>query len=305
MSQMFEEGSRFWLPDAKHGYVAAQLFLRCEQTKTSTFRVIPMSTSTTNKEPFDELTCNIEQRKLPLAEADKLAPVNDEQLLGLPNICNLTAISEAALLATVRARFERKEIYTNVARIVLAVNPFEELQIYTPEFVDVYSQEANHPQPHVFGIGADAFHGLMTERTPQSVLISGESGAGKTESTKHVLSFLADVAGNTELGIENKILSTNPILEAFGNAKTIRNNNSSRFGKWIKVMFLKKMEIEGAEITDYLLETTRVVTQAPEERNYHIFYQLLSCGGAPKMNAKPGATTSTVPAADLLASVFG
>eukprot|EP00392_Amoebophrya_sp_AT5.2_P002842 g2847.t1 len=300
-----EEG-RFWVQDPIHGYVQAQLVRAAHRAENSeiVFRKL------------GDVDGAGEEYSLPRAEAERLAPVSDEQLLGESNICNLSTVSEGALLSTVKARFERKEIYTNVARIVLAVNPFEDLQIYTPEFVDRYSCGGgvdsggqNALPPHVFGIGADAFHGLMSDRTPQSVLISGESGAGKTESTKHVLSFLADVAGtystadeqqqSTETpllpsgatglapgiapgttagaaGIETKILSTNPILEAFGNAKTIRNNNSSRFGKWIKVVFGRKMEIEGAEITDYLLETTRVVSQAHEERNYHIFYQLLS-----------------------------
>lgn len=131
---------------------------------------------------------------------------------------------------------------------------------------DVMESYGNHIQ-----IGANAIQGLFDSGQNQAVLISGESGAGKTESTKTVLGYIAEVAGS-KAGIEAKILSANPLMEAFGNAKTSRNNNSSRFGKWCEVKFDTNLSIMGASITDYLLETTRVINQAAAERNYHIFY---------------------------------
>lgn len=128
-------------------------------------------------------------------------------------------------------------------------------------------------------IGANAIQGLFDHGQNQAILISGESGAGKTESTKTVLGYIAEVAGS-KAGLEAKILSTNPVMEAFGNAKTSRNNNSSRFGKWCEVKFDTSLCIMGAQITDYLLETTRVIDQVSSERNYHIFFQMLRGGAA-------------------------
>jgi myosin heavy subunit len=134
--------------------------------------------------------------------------------------------------------------------------------------------------PHVYATGAAAYRQLQATLKNQAVLISGESGAGKTETTKKVLSFLAAVASapgtsSSEPGIEEKILQSNPLLESLGNAKTLRNDNSSRFGKWMKVDINKSFKIQGCEIVNYLLEKSRVVKQSPNERNYHIFYFLL------------------------------
>jgi len=186
-------------------------------------------------------------------------------------------------LHNLRMRFAEDLIYTNIGSILVSLNPFKFFpHLYTPELID---EHLNLPpgeisRPHVFQIAAAAFHGLRGERTNQAIVISGESGAGKTEATKKCLQFFASAAGSAAEGIENRLLSANPILEAFGNAKTVRNNNSSRFGKWMEVHFNARAQICGCAIINYLLEKSRVVFQAAQERNYHIFYMLASAAPA-------------------------
>lgn len=172
------------------------------------------------------------------------------------------------------------KIYTWVGSnhtILLSVNPFQPLPLYSPEQIETHSHPPlNKPlPPHVYDIAYSAFQELVTDGTDQSILISGESGAGKTEATKQCLGFIAEIAGS-DSNLEQRILQTNPILESFGNAKTVRNNNSSRFGKWIEVHFDNQNRICGASIECYLLEKSRVVGQQANERNFHIFYQLFT-----------------------------
>eukprot|EP00929_Paragymnodinium_shiwhaense_P020156 TRINITY_DN13523_c0_g4_i1.p1 TRINITY_DN13523_c0_g4~~TRINITY_DN13523_c0_g4_i1.p1 ORF type:complete len:1763 (+),score=562.82 TRINITY_DN13523_c0_g4_i1:146-5434(+) len=198
---------------------------------------------------------------------------------GVNDVCTLDSVTDATLLHAVRMRYKRDEIYTNVSRILVALNPFKALPIYDDQHLQQYHavQDAATLPPHIFGIGSDVFRKLNDEGQSQAVLISGESGAGKTESTKLVLLYISQsFSKEAASGFEDKILEINPILEAFGNAKTVRNNNSSRFGKWIEVLVDPiTMSLGGASITDYLLEVTRVCGQGPGERNYHIFYQLV------------------------------
>lgn len=179
-------------------------------------------------------------------------------------------------------------IYTHVGAILVAVNPFERLNIYGPSDISKASNVVNS-YPHVFITASTAYQQLRNNLKNQSVLISGESGAGKTETTKKVLNYLANVAPGSrpklkdEPGVEEKILQSNPLLEALGNAKTLRNDNSSRFGKWMKVDFDHSFRIQGCEIVNYLLEKSRVVTQNHGERGYHIFYQIIAgCDDAMK-----------------------
>ena len=172
------------------------------------------------------------------------------------------------------------KIYTWVGSnhtILLSVNPFQPLPLYSPEQIETHSHPPlNKPlPPHVYDIAYSAFQELVTDGTDQSILISGESGAGKTEATNPCLGFIAEIAGS-DSNLEQRILQTNPILESFGNAKTVRNNNSSRFGKWIEVHFDNQNRICGASIECYLLEKSRVVGQQANERNFHIFYQLFT-----------------------------
>jgi myosin heavy subunit len=152
-----------------------------------------------------------------------------------------------------------------------------QVEIYNINVLEAY-KAGKQKAPHIFGVASKAYSALVGNRKNQCILISGESGAGKTESTKYVLQVLTAVGENrtgSSAAIEQQIMLTNPVLEAFGNAKTLRNDNSSRFGKWINVHFDRKGTIAGAEIKTYLLEKARVIHQTPGERNYHIFYQVL------------------------------
>lgn len=158
----------------------------------------------------------------------------------------------------------------------MAVNPYQILPIYTIEQIKLYrDKKIGELPPHIFAIGDNAYNDMKRYSQNQCIIISGESGAGKTESTKLILQYLAAISGQHSW-IEQQILEANPILEAFGNAKTIRNDNSSRFGKYIDIHFNKNGVIEGAKIDQYLLEKSRIVTQAIDERNYHIFYCMLA-----------------------------
>lgn len=210
--------------------------------------------------------------------ADKtLDSIADEwDLEGVNDICILSQVCDASLLHSLRVRYNRDEIYTYISVILIAVNPFKPINIYSSEYMELYhsAHDMASLNPHIFGTGAGAFKRLIEKQTCQAVLISGESGAGKTENTKFVLLYLSEIL-RSEAGLEDKLLEINPILEAFGNAKTVRNDNSSRFGKWIEVNINPAMKsLAGATVTDYLLEVTRVCSQGTGERNYHIFYQL-------------------------------
>jgi myosin heavy subunit len=175
---------------------------------------------------------------------------------------------------------------------------FEQVEIYNINVLESY--KCNPPKskaPHIFGVASKAYSMLIANRKNQCILISGESGAGKTESTKYVLQVLTAVGENrtgSSAAIEQQIMLTNPVLEAFGNAKTLRNDNSSRFGKWINVHFDRKGTIAGAEIKTYLLEKARVIHQTPGERNYHIFYQMCAASTTQKMLQELGLTTADV-----------
>jgi len=196
------------------------------------------------------------------------------------------------ILHTLKERCKKEQIYTNVGTILISINPYKQLPLYTPEIMEKYEKRGDKEMPpHPFIIGDNCYHDLFEDGRNQSILVSGESGAGKTEATKVILQYLADLAGSAT-GVEQKILRANPILEAFGNAKTLRNNNSSRFGKWMEIVFDKKGTIVGAKITQYLLEKSRVPAQSKDERNYHIFYQLLK-GGGKKLLSQLGLTTVT------------
>lgn len=213
-------------------------------------------------------------------ERNRIVPLelNRNALQELPDdLVLLENVNDASITHCIRERYNDGKIYTWVgatSSVLISVNPFKQLPLYTPELMAYYSTEAptTSTAPHVFAIASGSYFAMKETKGNQSILVSGESGAGKTEAAKQILSFFADVAGSKS-SVEQKILHANPVLEAFGNAKTIRNNNSSRFGKWVKIHF-NKDGLCGAVIENYLLEKSRVVNQQAGERNYHIFYQL-------------------------------
>ena len=167
-------------------------------------------------------------------------------------------------------------IYTYVGSILVAVNPYRMFDIYGLDTVARYeNQVLGTLPPHLFAIGSTAYTRMATLHENQCIVISGESGAGKTESTKLIMQYLAAVNKSSSNLITEQILEASPLLESFGNAKTVRNDNSSRFGKYLEIFF-KGGIISGASITEYLLEKSRIVTHAPEERNYHVFYEMLA-----------------------------
>ena len=210
----------------------------------------------------------------------------------IQDLVNISDLNEMSILHNLRIRFKEDRIYTNISSILISVNPFKLLPLYTPAVLDMYRNGSRGLPPHVFGIAVNAYNNMLSDSADQAVVCSGESGAGKSEATKLILQFLTDVsskASHTTGGkpassgettksstLEKQILAANPILEAFGNAKTLRNNNSSRFGKLITVNFDRNGSIIGGGIINYLLEKSRIVFQTEGERNYHIFYQLLS-----------------------------
>eukprot|EP00601_Ochromonadales_sp_CCMP2298_P023667 CAMPEP_0173273484 /NCGR_PEP_ID=MMETSP1143-20121109/1925_1 /TAXON_ID=483371 /ORGANISM="non described non described, Strain CCMP2298" /LENGTH=675 /DNA_ID=CAMNT_0014210219 /DNA_START=96 /DNA_END=2120 /DNA_ORIENTATION=- len=260
-------GERYWIPDEAEAWMVGSL-------KSGSSTVLEFST--------DKGARRIKVSDLKNTKLETCGSHIDDNV---ENLVDLDELSEGAILHHVRNRFCKQVIYTHVGSILVAVNPFQQLDIYGPRDVR-RAVQGNYP--HVYVTAANAYAQLQSNCKNQSVLISGESGAGKTETTKKVLAYLANVAPGTkrqgEVGMEDKILQSNPLLEALGNAKTLRNNNSSRFGKWMAVGFDAGFAIQGCQVTNYLLEKSRVVGQTQGERNYHIFYQLLS--GADKETKK-------------------
>ncbi|XP_069735746.1 unconventional myosin-Ia isoform X2 [Phaenicophaeus curvirostris] len=195
----------------------------------------------------------------------------------------LDPLTEESLLRTLQERFQRSDIYTYIGNVVISVNPYRSLPIYTPETVQEY-HNCNFfaVKPHIYAIADDAYRSLRDRDRDQCILITGESGAGKTEASKLVMSYVAAVSSKGEEvdKVKEQLLQSNPVLEAFGNAKTIRNDNSSRFGKYMDVEFDFKGEPLGGVISNYLLEKSRIVRHVKGERNFHIFYQLLAGGSA-------------------------
>uniref|UniRef100_A0A3Q4HB86 Unconventional myosin-VIIa-like n=1 Tax=Neolamprologus brichardi TaxID=32507 RepID=A0A3Q4HB86_NEOBR len=215
------------------------------------------------------------EHKLKKTNEKSIRPMHPTSVKGVDDMIRLGDLNEAGLLRNLLVRHKEGIIYTYTGSILVAVNPYQLLPIYTIEHVHMYTdRRLGELPPHVFSIADSCFFNMRRNRKNQCCVISGESGAGKTESTKLMLQFLAAVSGQRSW-IEQQVLEANPILEAFGNAKTIRNDNSSRFGKYIDINFTKGGAIEGARIEQYLLEKSRVCRQAPDERNYHVFYYML------------------------------
>ncbi|XP_050731320.1 unconventional myosin-IXa-like isoform X3 [Eriocheir sinensis] len=202
-----------------------------------------------------------------------------------PDLCQLPNLTEQTLLENLRARFQRGYIYTYVGSILISVNPFKYYPIYNPKYVKLYqNHRLGELPPHIFAIADAAYHSMLKQKCNQCVVISGESGSGKTEATLFLLHHLTMLSqkGSHGSGVEQTILSSGPVLEAFGNAKTAHNNNSSRFGKFIQVTYKENGLVQGACVQKYLLEKSRICSQARNERSYHVFYYLLA-GSSPQL----------------------
>ncbi|KAM9676131.1 unconventional myosin-VI isoform 4-T5 [Dama dama] len=214
-----------------------------------------------------------------LALINQVFPAEEDSKKDVEDNCSLMYLNEATLLHNIKVRYSKDRIYTYVANILIAVNPYFDIpKIYSSNTIKSYQGKSlGTMPPHVFAIADKAFRDMKVLKMSQSIIVSGESGAGKTENTKFVLRYLTESYG-TGQDIDDRIVEANPLLEAFGNAKTVRNNNSSRFGKFVEIHFNEKSSVVGGFVSHYLLEKSRICVQGKEERNYHIFYRL--CAGA-------------------------
>ncbi|KAG6900504.1 class II myosin, partial [Termitomyces sp. T159_Od127] len=197
--------------------------------------------------------------------------------VGVSDMTLLTTISNESVNENLQKRWTNGEIYTYIGAVLISVNPFRDLGIYTDEVIQKYrGKNRLEVPPHVFSIAESSYYNMNAYHENQCVIISGESGAGKTEAAKRIMQYIAEVSGGQDSSIQeikDMVLATNPLLESFGCAKTLRNNNSSRHGKYLEIMFNTQGEPVGAQITNYLLEKGRVVSQIENERDFHIFYQ--------------------------------
>lgn len=214
---------------------------------------------------------------------DNLPPLHNPSILvGQHDLTSLSYLHEPAVLHNLEVRFkERQVIYTYCGIILVAINPYAELPLYGSDMIKAYrGHSIGELEPHIFAVAEEAYAKLERENCSLSIIISGESGAGKTVSAKYAMRYFAVIGGSEgETQIEKKVLASSPIMESFGNAKTTRNDNSSRFGKYTKLLFHQKlghMILTGASMQTYLLEKSRVVYQSVDERNYHVFYQICS-----------------------------
>ncbi|KAE8611180.1 hypothetical protein XENTR_v10012358 [Xenopus tropicalis] len=253
-----------WVPSEKHGFEAASV----------------------KEEVGDEAIVELaENGKKAKVNKDDIQKMNPPKFSKVEDMSELACLNEASVLHNLKERYYSGLIYTYSGLFCVVINPYKYLPIYSEEIVEMYKGKKRHEMPpHIYAITDTAYRSMMQDREDQSILCTGESGAGKTENTKKVIQYLAYVAtshkSKKEQGeLERQLLQANPILEAFGNAKTVKNDNSSRFGKFIRINFDVNGYIVGANIETYLLEKSRAIRQAKEERTFHIFYYLLSGAG--------------------------
>ncbi|ODM94445.1 Unconventional myosin-Vb [Orchesella cincta] len=269
--QRYSAGTRVWLPSKEKVWIPA--------------KVISYSVDKLECEADDGLSGAKEPTVISIKAPEKdLPPLrNPDILIGQNDLTSLSYLHEPAVLYNLEYRFsENNFIYTYCGIVLVAINPYEELPIYGKETIWAYrGHNWGELDPHIFAVAEDAFTKMERDNRDQSIIVSGESGAGKTVSAKYAMRYFATVGGSeNETSIERKVLASSPIMEAIGNAKTTRNDNSSRFGKYVEVNFDTKYSIIGASMRTYLLEKSRVVFQSEEERNYHIFYQICASRGS-------------------------
>uniref|UniRef100_A0AAX7UIL0 Myosin, heavy chain 14, non-muscle n=1 Tax=Astatotilapia calliptera TaxID=8154 RepID=A0AAX7UIL0_ASTCA len=269
-----------WVPSEKQGFESASI----------------------REERGDEVEVELtdSQRRVTLSR-EEVQRMNPPRFSKVEDMADLTCLNEASVLHNLRERYYSGLIYTYSGLFCVVVNPYKNLPIYTESIVEMYRGKKRHEMPpHIYAISEAAYRSMLQDREDQSILCTGESGAGKTENTKKVIQYLAHVASSHKGGtlgrkkeavqsmqygeLERQLLQANPILEAFGNAKTVKNDNSSRFGKFIRINFDVAGYIVGANIETYLLEKSRATRQAKDERTFHIFYQLL-CGASEETRA--------------------
>uniref|UniRef100_A0A671L522 Unconventional myosin-VI n=1 Tax=Sinocyclocheilus anshuiensis TaxID=1608454 RepID=A0A671L522_9TELE len=254
-----EDGKPVWAPHPTDGF---QLGM-----------IVDIGTDALTIEPLNQ------RGKTFLAPINQVFPAEDDVNKHVEDNCSLMYLNEATLLNNIRVCYSKDLIYTSVANILIAVNPYFDIpKLYSPETIKSYQgRSLGTLPPHVYAIADKAYRDMRVLKMSQSIIVSGESGAGKTENTKFVLRYLTTSYGTCQ-DIDERIVEANPLLEAFGNAKTVRNNNSSRFGKFVEIHFNEKNAVVGGFVSHYLLEKSRICMQGAEERNYHIFYRL--CAGA-------------------------
>ncbi|XP_053309051.1 myosin-3 [Spea bombifrons] len=233
-------------------------------------------------------TVETEDKRTVTVKPENVYPMNPPKFDKIEDMAMLTHLHEPAVLYNLKDRYKAWMIYTYSGLFCVTVNPYKWLPVYNPEVVNAYrGKKRQEAPPHIFSISDNAYQAMLTDRENQSILITGESGAGKTVNTKRVIQYFATIAavGDTKKKeeasknkgtLEDQIIQANPLLEAFGNAKTVRNDNSSRFGKFIRIHFGTTGKLASADIETYLLEKSRVTFQLQAERSYHIFYQILS-----------------------------
>uniref|UniRef100_A0A7N8XYM5 Myosin, heavy chain 10, non-muscle n=1 Tax=Mastacembelus armatus TaxID=205130 RepID=A0A7N8XYM5_9TELE len=260
-----------WIPSERHGFEVASI----------------------REERGDEVVVELaENGKKAVVNKDDIQKMNPPKFSKVEDMAELTCLNEASVLHNLKDRYYSGLIYTYSGLFCVVINPYKNLPIYSENIIEMYRGKKRHEMPpHIYAISESAYRCMLQDREDQSILCTGESGAGKTENTKKVIQYLAHVAsshkGRKDHNIpasfsgelERQLLQANPILESFGNAKTVKNDNSSRFGKFIRINFDVTGYIVGANIETYLLEKSRAIRQAKDERTFHIFYQLLAGAG--------------------------
>ncbi|XP_053903941.1 myosin heavy chain, skeletal muscle, adult [Malaclemys terrapin pileata] len=258
--------------------------------KTSVFVVHPKESfvkSVIQSREGGKVTVKTDKGESLTVKEDQVFPMNPPKYDKIEDMAMMTHLHEPAVLYNLKERYAAWMIYTYSGLFCVTVNPYKWLPVYNPEVVNAYrGKKRQEAPPHIFSISDNAYQFMLTDRENQSILITGESGAGKTVNTKRVIQYFATIAvsgekkkeepGKMHGTLEDQIISANPLLEAFGNAKTVRNDNSSRFGKFIRIHFGTTGKLASADIETYLLEKSRVTFQLKAERSYHIFYQIMS-----------------------------